>query len=48
MYPTEYFDDAWYKCKTGQDDLLRTRMTTLAGGGGLGGGGDIFFFFFFF
>ena len=30
----EYFDDAWYKCRTGRDDVLRTRMTTLAGLGG--------------
>ena len=35
----EYFDDAWYKCRTGRDDVLRTRMTTLAGLG------DICFFF---
>ena len=27
----EYFDDAWYKCRTGRDDVLCTRMTTLAG-----------------
>ena len=23
-YPIEYFDDAWYKCRTGRDDLLRS------------------------
>ena len=42
----EYFDDAWYKCRTGQDDMLSTRKTTLAGlsWGGGGGGGDICFF----
>ena len=27
----EYFDDAWYKCRTGRDDVLRKRMKTLAG-----------------
>ena len=35
----EYFDDAWYKCRTGRDDVLRTRMTTL-----VGLGGHLFFF----
>ena len=38
-YPIEYFDDAWYKCRTGLDDVLHTRMTTLAG---LGGGICVF------
>ena len=38
-YPIEYFDDAWYKCRTGRDDVLRARITTLAGFGGRGGGG---------
>ena len=40
-YPTEYFDDAWNKCRTGQDDKLRSRMTTVAGSGW---GGHLFFF----
>ena len=39
----EYFDNAWYKCRTGLDDMLRTKMTTLAG---LVGGHFFFFFFF--
>ena len=32
--PYGIFDDAWYKCRTGRDDMLGTRMTTLAGLGG--------------
>ena len=28
-YPLEYFDGTWQKCRTGPDDMLRTRMTTL-------------------
>ena len=40
--PTEYFDDAWYKCRTGRDDVLRTSMTTLVGLGGT----FVFFCFF--
>ena len=27
----EYFDDAWYKCRAGRDDVLHTRMITLGG-----------------
>ena len=27
--PSEYFDDAWYKYRTGQNDILHTKMTTL-------------------
>ena len=34
------FDDAWYKCRIGGDDVLHTRMTTLEGLGW----GDICFF----
>ena len=49
--PYGNFDDAWYKCRTGRDDMLRSRMTTVAGscvcvgvggwrrGGGGGGAG---------
>ena len=25
----EYFDGTWQKCRTGQDDMSRTRITTL-------------------
>ena len=25
----EYFDGTWQKCRTGPDDVSRTRMTTL-------------------
>ena len=41
-------DDAWYKFRIGQDDVLRIRMTTLAicGMGGWGGGGGHLLFFF--
>ena len=28
-YPLEYFDGTWQKCRTGRDDVLHTRMTTL-------------------
>ena len=28
-YPFEYLDDTWQKCRTGPDDMSRTRMTTL-------------------
>ena len=51
----EYFDDAWYKCRTGRDDMLHTRITALVelgcvcvcvGGGGGEGAGTFFFFFF--
>ena len=28
-YPLEYFDGTWQKCRTGSDDMSRTRMTTL-------------------
>ena len=52
----EYFDDAWYKCRIGRNDVLHTRMTTLVGfflflqgfcgGWGGGGGGGTFVFFF--
>ena len=46
----ECFDDAWYKCRTGLDDVLHTRMTTPVGLRGVGWGwgwgvGNIFFFF---
>ena len=30
----EYFDVASYKCRTGRDDVLCTRMTILVGFGG--------------
>ena len=39
----EYFDDAWYKCRTGRDDVLRSRMTTVQDRGGGGGGVNLFF-----
>ena len=29
-YPSKYFDGTCLKCRTGQDDVSRTRMTTLA------------------
>ena len=38
----EYFDDAWYKCRT-KRDVLRSRMTTVAGSGGGGGTFVVFF-----
>ena len=38
-YSTEYFVDAWYKCRTGRDDMLRTRMLWWDWGGG-----HLFFF----
>ena len=28
-YPLEYFDGTWQKCRTGLDDVSRSRMTTL-------------------
>ena len=28
-YPLEYLDGTWQKCRTGPDDMLRTRMTAL-------------------
>ena len=28
-YSSEYFDGTWQKCRTGPDDVLHTRMTTL-------------------
>ena len=28
-YPLEYFDGTWQKCRTGPDNVLCTRMTTL-------------------
>ena len=31
----EYFDVASYKCRTGRDDVLCTRITILVGFGGL-------------
>ena len=27
-YPSEYFDGTWWKQRTGQDNVLCTRMTT--------------------
>ena len=41
----EYFDDAWYKGRIGRNDMLHTRMTTLAG---LVGGGGTFVVVFFY
>ena len=29
QYPLEYFNGTWQKCKSGPEDLSRTRMTTL-------------------
>ena len=43
-YPSQYFDDTYWKCRTGRHDVSPTRMTTLAG---LEGGGYLFFVFFF-
>ena len=28
-YPLEYFDGTWQKCRTGPDDILHIRITTL-------------------
>ena len=42
--PFGIFDDAWYKCRTGRDDVLRSRMTTVAGSRGEGVGGIRLFF----
>ena len=30
QYPLDYFNITWKKCRTGRDDMLHTRMTTLA------------------
>ena len=42
-YPSQYFDGTLKKCRTGRDDMLPTRMTTVAG---LGGAFFLFIYFF--
>ena len=39
-----HFDDAWYKCRTGRDDVVYKNDNSVGVGGGGGGTFDFFFF----